>query len=267
MTGFTRRNVLIALASTGVTPALSAPRAALRDAYWQRFGSDTGPDHRAWQAILHAGVTQGRDGIARFDYRNADPRALLTYIASLTDIDPTSLTQDAAFAYWGNLYNALTVQVVLSRYPIDSIRDVGGGLFTAGPWRRELATTAARKLSLDAIEHGILRPIWRDARIHYAVNCASLGCPDLRSTPYVAGNLSDTLDQAARAFINHPRGARVERGRLFVSSLYDWYKTDFGGTDAGVIAHLKRYAAPPLAEALTDITRVSGHDYDWRLNG
>ena len=144
---------------------------------------------------------------------------------------------------------------------------ISPGLFADGPWGAKLITVEGEQVSLDDIEHRILRPIWRDPRVHYAVNCASLGCPDLHARAWIAEGLDASLDAAARTYVNHPRGARVEDGRLIVSSIYDWFEEDFGGSDAGVIAHLKTFAAPPLAQALSSITRVSDDRYDWRLNG
>jgi hypothetical protein len=111
-----------------------------------------------------------------------------------------------------------------------------------------------------------LRPIFADPRIHYAVNCASIGCPDLAREAYGRDTTEAMLDAAARAFVNHPRGARIERGRLRVSSIYDWFKADFGGSDAAVILHLGSYAAPDLAEALRGIRKIDDHGYDWSLN-
>ena len=111
-----------------------------------------------------------------------------------------------------------------------------------------------------------MRPIWRDPRIHYAVNCASLGCPNLLKTAFTAENTETLLETAAVDYVNHPRGARVEAGRLLTSSIYRWFKADFGGDDAGVIRHLRRYAAPELARELDGVDHIADDDYDWSLN-
>ena len=168
-------------------------------------------------------------------------------------------------AYWINLYNALTVFVVVGRYPVDSIKEIKSSLIKFGPWDKELITVQGQKLTLDQIEHGILRPIWRDPRIHYAVNCASIGCPNLAAEAYRSDNLERLLEQGAKEYVNHPRGVSVEDGKLLVSSIYDWYKEDFGDTDAGVLAHLKKYAAPDLV-ALLDRYDSFDDGYDWTLN-
>src|SRR5690606_30576317 len=123
-----------------------------------------------------------------------------------------------------------------------------------------------RELSLDDIEHGILRPQFGDPRVHYAVNCASIGCPDLAAEAYRGDNLDAMLDEAARAYVNSARGARVEGGELTASSIFKWYRKDFGGTEAGVLAELRKYATPGLLEKLENIVSVASYDYDWSLN-
>jgi len=120
-------------------------------------------------------------------------------------------------------------------------------------------------VSLDDIEHRILRPIWMDPRIHYAVNCASLGCPNLPRVAFTAKNAERLLHAGAKAYINHPRGVRIEDGTLTVSSIYAWFERDFE-EDGGVLGHLRRYANPQLATALAAFDRSSEFAYDWSLN-
>ncbi len=226
--------------------------------------------HREWQELLDAYLTSHPSGINRFDYgslhANVKHRAqLASYVLRLAEIDPRAYARAEQMAYWINLYNALTVFVIVRRYPVDSIRDIGSGLFSFGPWEMEVITAQGQPLTLDDIEHRILRPIWRDPRIHYGVNCASLGCPNLAREAYRSDNLERLLEQGARDYVNHPRGVTVHQDGLLVSSIYEWFKEDFGGTDEGVFAHLKRYAAPELAKALDGYDRFD-HDYDWSLN-
>ncbi len=226
--------------------------------------------HQAWQELLDAHLKVHPSGINRFDYgslkANAEHRKQLqSYLSSLAEIDPRSFARAEQMAYWINLYNALTVFVIVGRYPVDSIKDISSSLFSYGPWELELITLRGEPLTLDDIEHGILRPIWRDPRIHYAVNCASLGCPNLALEAYRSDNLERLLEQGARDYVNHPRGVTVREEGLLVSSVYEWFKVDFGDTDAAVFAHLKRYATPELAEALDGHDSFE-HDYDWSLN-
>ena len=232
----------------------------------------------AYAELLARYVASGADGVSRVDYSRwkasaGDHRKLDAYIAHLAALKPSALSRAEAFAYWANLYNALTLKVILDHYPVKSIKDVksdGASLFDVkayfGPWRTKRVTVEGRTLSLDEIEHEIMRPTFKDARVHYSVNCASIGCPNLKATPWRAETLEADLDAAARAFVNHPRGVTAgESGSLKVSSIYTWFKDDFGG-DAGVIAHIQKYAGPDLAKKLSGSPEISGGDYNWSLN-
>ncbi|MEM8871103.1 MAG: DUF547 domain-containing protein [Pseudomonadota bacterium] len=264
----TRRTMLAGMSAGILAPPQShaAPASRLVDARWRQFGTGGDPDHGAWTAVLGRHLSLGADGIARFDYANADLRAVEAYVARLESVDPGGLASAPAFAFWVNLYNAVTVRTVLRSFPVSSIRKIGGGVLSRGPWRQKLVRVADVPLSLDDIEHGILRPIWRDPRIHYAVNCAAIGCPNLAARAYSSNRLGAMLDEGARNYVNHPRGARFDNRGLQVSSIYTWFRSDFGGDDAGVIAHLRKYATAPLDGQLAGATRVSGHSYDWALN-
>ncbi len=275
--GIPRRTALAGLAGTALAASLPGTAAAAPEAdLWPRWqahtpGATREPDHAPWAAFLNRYLRNGKDGINRLAYAavtRADRDALRRYLDALAAATPADMARAAQFAYWGNLYNALTVDTVLAHYPVESIRDIdiSPGWFADGPWGKKLITVDGADLSLDDIEHRILRPIWRDPRVHYAVNCAALGCPNLRPQPFTAARLDAMLDAGARAYVNHPRGARVNDGKLRVSSIYVWFRADFGGDDAGVIAHLKRYAEPDLRRALSGVRRIASHDYDWALN-
>lgn len=247
-----------------------APSAEL-DPRFVASGQAPGPDHAPWGALLVRHRKMGADGIARFVYAEvtqAERAALATYIDALARIDPRTLTRPAQFAYWVNLYNALTVRVVLDHPPVASILDIRltPGLLFYGPWRVKLIEVAGAPLSLDDIEHRILRPIWRDPRIHYVVNCASLGCPDLPAAPLDPRDLERALDDAARAYVRHPRGLAFEGDGLVLSKIYLWFREDFGGDEDGVRAHLARYADPAMAARLAAARRIADYRYDWALN-
>ncbi len=253
-------------------PAGAAPKAELWDRWTaHEAASSKVVDHAVWDRLTKTHVSQGRDGVALVDYAGfsaADKQALKAYIAGLAATPVSRLNRTEQFAFWLNLYNALTVDVILEHYPVGSIRDIdiSPGLFADGPWGAKLVKIEGENVSLDDIEHRILRPIWKDPRIHYGVNCASIGCPDLRAGAYTSANVETALTAAARAFINHPRGARVQNGLLQVSSIYDWFEEDFGGNDRGVIEHLKQFAGPSLTGQLQGISDISDDTYDWRLN-
>jgi len=209
-------------------------------------------------------------GLNRFKYRavtRKDRAVLKTYLEGLQATRVTSLSRNVQYAFWINLYNALTVDVLLDHYPVKSIRDIAisPGLFAKGPWGKKLVQVEGRALSLDDIEHNILRKIWHDKRIHYAVNCASIGCPNLALKVYTGANIHKHLEKAAADYINHPRGVRIEQSRLIISKLYKWYGSDFG-TKAQLFGHLRRYAKPALARKLAQATQISSYEYDWALN-
>lgn len=264
--------VLVLLCCMALQSARAAPSADL----WERWtahdpGSTVTVDHGAWDDFLRTYVSPRGDKINRVAYREVTPtdrRRLDRYIEMLAATPVSELNRAEQRAYWINLYNALTVKVILDAYPVRSIRDIdiSPGFFSDGPWGKKLLTVEGEEVSLDDIEHRILRPIWRDPRIHYAVNCASIGCPNLRREAATAANSEAYLEAGARAYVNHPRGSRVENGRLVVSSIYEWFQEDFGGNDAGVISHLRQYANDELAAALDQVSKISDDHYDWALN-
>ncbi len=255
-----------------VNSAQAAPKPDL----WERWTAHDANstqiiDHSVWSRLLGRYIKTDISGVNRFDYQAVDrdeSKVLDSYIDGLARTEVSKLNRTEQKAYWINLYNALTIQTVLEHYPVESIKDIriSPGFFSSGPWGAKLVTVEGEKLSLDDIEHRILRPIWQDPRIHYGVNCAAVGCPNLADTAYTSATLDTMLDAGAVAFINNPRGVRVRRGKLRVSSIYDWFEVDFGGNDAGVIAHIKKYAKPDLLAQLDGIRRISGDSYDWMLN-
>lgn len=257
------------MASLAGLSALAAPKSELWD-FWEASdeSSETSVSHEAWDSFLKKYVSE-RDGINLVAYgavTEADAKALKEYVAALAGVEVRSLRRDEQAAFWINMYNAVTIDLILDHYPLETIRDISPGLFGGGPWDDEVVTVEGEALTLNDIEHRILRPIWRDARVHYAVNCASIGCPNLAVDAYTADNLERLLEAGARAYVNHPRGASAESGRLHVSSIYEWFKEDFGGTDAGVIEHLRGYAEGGLASALGEVDSIAGDAYDWSLN-
>ena len=234
-------------------------------------------DHTAWQEILNGYLRVHDSGVNRFDYgalkANAgDFAKLALYLASLQSLDPRDYSRAEQKAYWINFYNALTVQVVADAYPVKSIKDISESLLGSlgifgGPWDDVHAKVAGLDLTLNNIEHGILRPIWRDNRIHYAVNCASYGCPNLCPTAFTADNAEELLDAGARAYVNHPRGVEfMDDDFIIISSIYKWYAADFGGTEKSVIEHLVKYADKALATRLRTFAGSVDYEYDWSLN-
>lgn len=224
--------------------------------------------HQPWNEILGEYVVAYDDGVNRFDYgglnADADDLAKLdAYLAQFADLDFETLSRDEQFAAYANVYNALTVKHILGRYPVRSIR--AGSL--VGPWKRVFTTVDGEEVSLDDIEHQILRVEWDDPRVHYAINCAAYSCPNLQDEAWFAATLDEELDRAAREYVNDPRGVTIRRnGTLQVSTIYKWFREDFGGSNDGVIDHLLEYAEPELAAQIQNKRRITKHDYDWSLN-
>ena len=185
-------------------------------------------------------------------------------------------------AFWINAYNLLTLRAIVDHYPIrgswfsraprNSIRQIDG-VWTALKWR-----AAGRDVTLDEIEHGILRPEFGDARVHMAVNCASKSCPPLRAEPYAGADLDQQLDDAARRYLASPAGARVAGQQLHVSKIFDWYGDDFvkqyaevhpgpePAKDRAIRGFTERYGPPAAAAAAKAGAAIRFLDYDWSLN-
>ena len=228
-------------------------------------------DHSVWQSILDEYLDdETEDGVNRFNYDGITEEGrnqLSSYLEYLQSVEPRQLNSNEQMAYWINLYNAATVFVVLDQGDgLTSIREIRSGIFTPGPWKLKLLKVVYQDLSLDDIEHGILRPIWRDKRIHYAVNCASIGCPNLLKTAFTKDNLEELLEQAAKDYINHPRGVNIEDEELILSSIFDWYAEDFGDGFSDLLQHLLDYSEPEQASQIKDFTDAD-YDYDWDFNG
>lgn len=263
--------ILPSVANANALERLFVPKSELWDRWTRHEARDQRPiSHTAWNRFLSTYVIPSDDGVKRVAYglvSDRDRALLGDYIAGLSDTRISRYSRPEQFAYWVNLYNALTVQVVLDHYPVMSIRDIdiSPGLFADGPWRKTLVTVEGESLTLDDIEHRILRPIWGDPRIHYAVNCVAVGCPNLQPVAFTSENTQQLLEQAARDYVNDPRGVRIDQGRLTVSSIYSWFMSDFD-QNGGVIEHIKRYAEPGLLAKLEGIDRIHDYDYDWSLN-
>jgi len=257
-----------------ISNSLWAAPAKKLDSYWQPAAASENVivDHSAWQKILDKYLSKNQQKQTFFAYKSVnsqDAQLLKNYIQSLQNLNPLELTRVQQKAYWINLYNAATVSLILDNLPVKSITKLGSGLFAFGPWDDKLLTINNRKLTLNDIEHRILRPIYNDARIHYAVNCASFSCPNLADTAYTKSNTEALLEQGAKEYVNHPRGVTVTSKGLTLSTIYDWYQSDFGANEAGVVKHLQKYANPALAEKLTALASKKlniKYDYNWDLN-
>jgi hypothetical protein len=222
-----------------------------------------GVDHSIYGELLKKYV---KDGVVDYQGFKNEQGRLETYLKVLENVDTERLSRDAQFAFYVNAYNAWTIRLILTGYPdIQSIKDLGS-LFRS-PWKKKICRIDGKVLTLDDIEQNILRPRFKDPRVHFALNCASKGCPPLLSEPYVGARLDQQLNQVTRAFINDPRRNRLEGDTLFVSKIFDWYAEDFNDDVKGFFL---KYAQGDLRRRLErDREKISVEylDYDWSLNG
>jgi uncharacterized protein DUF547 len=228
-----------------------------------RVQSEKIVDHSLYAELLRKHV---KDGVV--DYRGIKNKeaALDRYLEILEKVDPGSLSSMERFAFYVNAYNAWTIKLILSAYPgVRSIKDLGS--FFTTPWEKKICRINGELISLDNIEHDILRSGFKDPRIHFVVNCASRSCPPLRSEPYMGNVLDRQLHEMTAAFINDSRHNRLRGKLLYVSSIFKWYNEDFKGDVTGFFL---RYAEGDLKTRLAQGREEIGVrylDYDWSLNG
>ncbi len=254
--------------------AFSAPKSELLPGWSQHNPASTiSIDHQPLDQFLTKYRSMGSDGIVLIAYGSVtkeDHTALKTYLESLQEVDVKSLNKPEQFAYWVNLYNTATVDLILQYRPEKSIKDIdiSPGFFSSGPWGKTFLKVAGKDLSLDNIEHGILRPLWKDPRTHYVLNCASIGCPDIPPNALQAHGLENSLNKAAQTYINHSRAVRFDSDdSVTLSSIYNWFDDDFGGNKESILDHLKIYANAKNLILLKKVKTISGYRYDWSLNG
>jgi hypothetical protein len=208
-------------------------------------------DHATWNDLLKKHVSS--TGKVNYKGFKEDLETLETYIRSLNESAPAeTASKETRLAYWINAYNAVTVRLIVSNYPVSSITKLDGGK----PWDVKRYSNGGKKMSLNDIENNILRPMG-DARIHFALNCAAKSCPPLLNEAFTAENVNKLLEQRTRQFINSSRTA-IEKDAVKVSKVFDWYGKDFGN----VVDFVNKYAKTKASKA----AKVSFADYDWSLN-
>ena len=204
----------------------------------------------------------------RVDYEGfkKDEVKLDQYLNLLEKTDSKKLSRNEQFAFYINAYNAWIIKLVLSGYPgIKSIKDLGS--FFQSPWKKKLCRIDGKTLTLDDIEHKILRPRFQDPRVHFAINCASKSCPPLLSDPYRGSILDQQLDSSTRVFINDLTRNNFDGETLHVSKIFKWFSGDFKDD---VIVFFLKYADTSLKQALLSKRGeiiIEYLDYDWSLNG
>ncbi len=231
-------------------------------------------DHSMLTAVLHDHVKNGAVDYAGI---KLDTR-FWHYIELLKGTDPSALAGDEErLAFWINAYNAFTIKVVCDHYPIESIKDLSTGILGSeyltktSVWDKPYVEIGGETLSLNDIEHGIIRKRFDDPRIHFALVCAAKGCPPLRREAYLASRLDEQLDDQARVFLGQADKNRIDlsSGKLYLSAIFQWYEGDFTRSGTPLSVYVARYLPEPAASYLRN--RAGGitieyTSYDWSLN-
>jgi hypothetical protein len=220
-------------------------------------------DNRIYAELLAKYVENGHVNYAGF---KRDEARLDQYLKVLEQVDPERLPREEQFAFYINAYNAWTIKLILTAYPgVTSIKDLGS-LFQS-PWKKEFVHINGKTLSLDDIEHTILRPRFKDPRVHFAINCASKSCPPLSSEPYLGAVLDDQLNRSTRDFLNHPANYRLDHHTFWVSSIFKWFAEDFNNDVIGFYLKFAQGELRQKLQAERDRIDINYLDYDWSLNG
>jgi len=212
--------------------------------------------HASWDQLLKANVSA--NGKVNYEGFNSSKDKLDAYLAQLSKNAPTaSWAKNEVKAYWINAYNAYTVKLILNNYPLKSIMDINGGK----AWDLKFIEIGGKQYSLNNIEHDILRAKHKDARIHFAVNCASFSCPKLSNKAFTSANIEAQLEQLSKSFINNNAKNQIQANSVKISKLFDWYKSDFT-TNGSLIDFLNKYSNTKI-----NANATIGHmDYNWNLN-
>ncbi len=207
-----------------------------------------------------------QNGVVSYAGFKADEARLDQYLEVLERIDPERLPREWHIAFYINAYNAWTIKLILTGYPgVKSIKELGS-LFRS-PWKKEFVRIHGRTLSLDDVEHAILRPRFKDPRVHFAIVCASKSCPPLISEPYRGASLEAQLDRVTSDFLNGPANSKLAGFSLQVSSIFKWFAEDFNHDVVGFYLRFARGELKEKLEARRDRIEVQYMDYDWGLNG
>lgn len=217
-------------------------------------------DHARYDALLRAHARP--DGVA-YEALSADAAKLDEYLAQLAAARLDALSRDERLALLINAYNACTLRLILDHYPLKSIRDIP----EEKRWKHRRWVVAGRTLSLDELENEVIRPDYNEPRIHFAINCASRGCPPLRAEAFVAPRLEAQLEEQARRAHADARFLELTPGGVRLTKLYEWFATDFTAGADSVLQYAARYSEPLAARLRTNpAPRIEWIEYDWTLN-
>ncbi len=232
--------------------------------------SAQGFDHSAFDELLKKRVVKGMVDYDAF----AQSGAFKDYLASLGQADPSKLSEPERLAFWINAYNAYTIELINKYEERASVKNISEGVGferTKGPWKEPIAKAAGKTYSLEEVENAIIRKQFHEPRVHFALVCAAMSCPPLRSEAYTGAKLDAQLDSQARTFVrDEARGSWVDVKQAVVhaSRIFEWYKDDFGGNDAAIGHYIAQYypESPEKHLLLGGHFKLEFLDYDWTLN-
>lgn len=219
--------------------------------------------HELFDQLLHKYVSA--DGFVDYKGFQSERSTLKKYLDLLQSTAPgKSWSKNEEIAYWINVYNAFTIELVLQHYPVESIKDIGSSIqipFVNTPWDIKFIEIGGETYDLNNVEHGILRKKWKEPRVHFAINCASYSCPVLREEAYTADKLEEQLDDQARRFINDDFRNDISKKEAKLSKIFDWFGGDFKA-----VLPLKDFINQYADVKITADTDITYKEYDWRLN-
>lgn len=229
--------------------------------------------HRLFTEILKQHVKYGL-----VDYKNLknDP-GLERYLAQLSGTDPGKLNRNEGLAFWINAYNAFTLKIIVDNYPVESITELHSGgkiigyLLGKTVWDKKFFSINGKKMSLGEIEHEILREEFKEPRIHFAIVCASISCPQLREEVFESDRINEQLNLQAKQFINDnsKNYFDVQKREAYLSKIFSWFSEDFGKSDENVLKFISQYLPEKIAsDIVNNLSKwnISYKDYNWNLN-
>jgi len=218
--------------------------------------------HELWDVLLKQNVDE--NGNVDYQAFVKEKDDLGKYLNHLTEFPPGSnWTEAEAIAYWINAYNAFTVQLIVNHYPLESIKNISSGLpMINSPWDIKFFKIGDIDFDLNTIEHEILRKLFDEPRIHFAINCASFSCPNLRNEAYTPEQLEQQLEEQAKSFVNDPNKNKITKDHLELSKIFNWFEGDFT-KEKNLLDYIQEYTAVPFDENI----KVTYREYLWNLNG
>ncbi|MED7820349.1 MULTISPECIES: DUF547 domain-containing protein [unclassified Francisella] len=265
------KNILLVILAFMAVSLYAAPSAQLWS-YWDKLdqSSTAKIDFKPWQNFLDKYVVQKGDQtfVNYAEVSEKDKENIAKMIDNYAKIDILKYNKNQQLAYWINMYNMLTIQVILQHYPVKSITDIDKGWFgNSKVWDQRVVKINGKELTLNDIEHRIIRPIWHDPRVHSAVNCASISCPNLSKEAYQGNQINAQLNKSFTTWINSSKGFEIKDNNIYISKIFDWYGSDFRDP-----TEMRQFVAKYLTNKtkkeaiLNDNKTIYYQSYNWNLN-